>query len=218
MISILKRLVFRPQKSRMTANRTIDHIKTALASAGAVSSDFDLNPHFAPADAPPLRPAAVLIPLVETPRGIDVILTKRAATLKHHPGQISFPGGKMDDGDATLIAAALREADEEIGLRADNVDVIGHLPAHTTVTNFSMTPIVGRVRNEFPVVRSEGEVSEVFRVPLSHLADPDKYQIQSRRWRGVWRSYYTVPFGPYYVWGATARVLFGFAERMARCR
>jgi 8-oxo-dGTP pyrophosphatase MutT (NUDIX family) len=200
----------------MTTRDQINRILTALDLSGAGSSDFDLNPDLPPSKAHVLRDAAVLVPLVETTNGIDVVLTKRASNLKHHPGQIAFPGGKRDDGDVSLVATALREADEEIGLRPDNVEILGQLPAHHTVTNFAMTPVVGMVRTDFTITPSTGEVSEVFHVPLTHLMDVGRYQIQSRRWRGVWRSYYTVPFGPYYVWGATARVLYGLAERMNR--
>jgi len=191
---------------------------SALELSSAGSSDFDLNPDLPQSGDIELRAAAVLLPLIATPRGIEVILTKRASHLKHHPGQIAFPGGKKDAEDPSLVATALREAQEEIALRPDAVDVLGKLPAHRTVTNFEMTPIIGSIKGKIAISPSEGEVSEVFQVPLSHLATTSNYQVQSRRWRGVWRSYYAVPYGPYYIWGATARVLFGLADRMSRCR
>lgn len=176
------------------------------------SSDFDLNKNVVLPPDRVLREAAVLIPIIETSRGAELILTKRASHLKHHPGQIAFPGGKRDETDASLVATALREADEEIGLKAKNVEVLGEIPTHETVTGFRMTPVFGLVRAEFAPTPEAGEVAEVFRVPLTHVLDPANYSIQGRRWRGVQRYYYTVPFGPYYIWGATARILRRVAE------
>jgi 8-oxo-dGTP pyrophosphatase MutT (NUDIX family) len=183
----------------------------ALADSGSASSDFDLNKSFKPAGLTQ-TPAAVLVairPVLET-----VILTKRSARLKHHPGQIAFAGGKQDPTDATLTDAALREAHEEIGLPYGIVDVIGALPTHQTVTGYQMTPIVGMLTADYDPTPEEGEVSEVFEVPLAHLIDPANYRIEGRHWRGQRREYYTVPFGPYYIWGATARILRGLADRM----
>lgn len=182
------------------------------------SSDFDLNPEVKaswPTDRV-LRPAAVLVPLVQTRGQMNVILTKRASHLKHHPGQIAFPGGKVDDSDPNEIAAALREAEEEIALDRNNVEVLGTMPFHETVTSFTITPIVGRVKEVFTPVPETGEVAEVFEVPLAYLADPNNYIIEGRFWGGVHRKYYTIPFGPYYIWGATARILRGFAERLSK--
>jgi 8-oxo-dGTP pyrophosphatase MutT (NUDIX family) len=198
---------------------TIENINAMLArGADNGSSDFDLNPEIMASwpDMKNLRPAAVLIPLIERAHGLNVILTKRASHLKHHPGQIAFPGGKVDAGDADETAAALREAHEEIGLPPDNVEVLGHLPFHETVTHFQITPILGRVKNHFTPTPEPGEVAEVFEVPLAHLTDPVNYIIEGRYWGGAKRLYYVVPYGPYYIWGATARMLRGFAERLAR--
>lgn len=187
----------------------------ALALDSGASSDFDLNPDTVLPEGRKLRPAGVLIGLLERPGGVQVILTKRSSALKHHPGQIAFPGGKQDDGDADVIAAALREAREEIGLMPDNVQVLGTLPPHETVTGFMVTPVVARVLADFVPVPEPGEVAEVFEVPLDHLMDVGKFSVQSRRWRGTRRHYFTVPWGPYYVWGATARILRGLAERVS---
>ncbi len=144
-----------------------------------------------------------------------MILTKRSASLSQHPGQIAFPGGKVEPQDAGPGAAALREAWEETGLPPETVEVLGELPGHETVTGYSMTPVLGLVHGR-PALRPEaGEVAEIFEVPLSHLADPAAYSLQSRMWRGTERRYYTVPWGPYYIWGATARILRALAERMA---
>ncbi|WP_338055464.1 CoA pyrophosphatase [Shimia biformata] len=188
----------------------------ALQRDGGASSDFDLNPDVKLPEGRKLRPAGVLVPIQIVDDVPHVILTKRASHLKHHPGQIAFPGGKQDDGDADVIAAALREAREEIGLPTGNVDVLGTLPTHETVTSFTVTPVLGRVRQAFDIVPEPGEVEEVFHVPLSHVTNPARFSIQSRRWMGQRRHYFTVPFGPYYIWGATARILRGLAERLPR--
>lgn len=196
---------------------TIEHVSRVLKyQADAVSSDFDLNPQVITSWPAPLamRPAAVLVPLVEGRQGLNVILTKRASHLKHHPGQIAFPGGKVDEGDADETDAALREASEEIGLDRANVDILGIMPFHETVTHFRITPVVGKVLERFEPTPEEGEVAEVFEVPLSYIVDPSNYLVESRFWAGSRRYYYTVPYGPYYIWGATARILRGFSDRL----
>lgn len=184
----------------------------ALSHQGSVSSDFDLNPDTAAPDCR-LTPAGVLVGISAARE--TVVLTKRSARLKHHPGQIAFPGGRQDPTDASPIAAALREAQEEIGLPPDLVDVLGMLPAHQTVTNYHVTPVLGLIRSDFDIRPEAGEVSEVFEVPLAHLQARARYRVEGRHWQGRRRQYYVVPFGPYYIWGATARMLFALAERMA---
>ena len=189
-------------------------LRAALAKTGASSSDFDLNPDTVLPAGRKLRPAGVLVPFIMGRDGLEIILTKRASGLKHHPGQIAFPGGKQDEGDADVTAAALREAHEEIGLPPATVEVFGTLPTHETVTGFTVTPVLGRVTAPFDAIPEPGEVDEVFHVPLAHVSDPARFSVQSRRWLGQRRYYYAVPFGPYYIWGATARILRGLAERM----
>lgn len=186
----------------------------ALARPGRPSSDYDLARGLKPAGKP-LRAAGVLVAFQDGPRGPEVVLTKRSSRLKHHPGQIAFPGGKVDPGDADAIAAALREAEEEVGLDRRDVEILGVMPPHETVTGFVVTPVLGRIRAAFTPVPEAGEVAEVFRVPLSHLADPARYRIEQRQWLGVTRPYWVVPYGPYYIWGATARMLKALADRMA---
>ncbi|MBA84104.1 CoA pyrophosphatase [Thalassobius sp. S69A] len=189
-------------------------IKQALTRPSSSSSDFDLNPDFKLPAGRKLRPAGVLAAFVDIKQEPHLILTKRASHLKHHPGQIAFPGGKQDDTDVDVVAAALREAHEEVGLHPRSVEVLGTLPAHETVTSFTVTPVLARVTGAFDPVPEPGEVDEIFYVPLSHVTDPRRYSIQGRRWRGVRRHYYTVAYGPYYIWGATARILRGLADRM----
>ena len=183
----------------------------ALSAAGSASSDFDLNKDVQRPDVR-LTPAAVLIAIhAETEM---LILTKRSARLKHHPGQIAFPGGKQDPTDPTPTDAALREAHEEIGLPRGMVNVLGTLPSHQTVTGFQVTPVLAIVSGRFDPTPEAGEVSEVFQVPLSHVTDPAMFRVEGRHWQGRKRLYYTVPYGPYYIWGATARILRALAERM----
>jgi 8-oxo-dGTP pyrophosphatase MutT (NUDIX family) len=189
-------------------------LRAALARPAGPSSDFDLNPGIRPPADKPLRPAAVLVPVWLRPEGAGLILTKRASHLKHHPGQIAFPGGKVDATDASPEAAALREAHEEIGLRQDRVSILGTLPVHETVTGFAITPFVGLIEGAFEATPEMGEVEEVFFVPLCHVLTPARFAVERRRWMGVWRRYYAVPYGPYYIWGATARILRGLAERV----
>lgn len=187
---------------------------TALARPGQPSSDFDLNPE---AQLPPgrrLRSAGVLIAVNLCRARPTVLLTKRASSLKHHPGQIAFPGGKQDDIDTDVTAAALREAEEEIGLPRGLPRILGQMPAHETVTGFSVTPVLALVEEAFDPRPEPGEVEEIFEVPLEHVLAPENYLIESRRWRGARRYYFTVPYGPYYIWGATARMLRALAARM----
>ena len=181
---------------------------------GAPSSDFDLNKSVVlPADRR-LRDAAVLVAVRERAGVAELVLTKRSSRLKHHPGQIAFPGGKVDETDLGFEAAAVREAEEEIALSRGNVELLGTMPPHETVTGFSVTPVLGWIKRDFSPIPEAGEVAEVFFVPLAHVLDRRQFVIESRHWRGQRRSYYAVPWGPYYIWGATARILRALADRM----
>jgi 8-oxo-dGTP pyrophosphatase MutT (NUDIX family) len=193
-------------------NDPLNVLRAALNRPAPASSDFDLNPGTVLPEGRILKPAAVLI-AVDLARGdARLWLTKRSSALQHHPGQIAFPGGKVDATDDGVVAAALRESHEEIGLDPVLVDVLGTLPAHETVTGYTITPVLGIVRRAFTPRPEPGEVDEAFAVPLDHVLNPALYSVQSRRWRGQRRHYYTVPYGPYYIWGATARMLRALAE------
>ena len=203
------RLNFLKKMIQLQAN-----ILRALGRPAAASSDFDLNPGLV-GRVGPMREAGVLVPLIERPSGMHVVLTKRAAHLAVHPGQIAFPGGKRDVEDVNIAATALREAHEETGLNPKLVHVLGHLPVHETVTGFKVTPTIGWVSQPWQIVAALGEVSEIFEVPLCHVLQLRNFQVQTRIWNGQNRAYYSVPYGPYYIWGATARILRGFAEQMS---
>ncbi len=192
----------------------LTRITAALRAPSSGTSDFDLNPAARPTGAFDLRPASVLVPLVERGCGLNVILTRRAAHLRHHPGQIAFPGGRQDPTDATPLDAALREAREEIGLAREQVTVLGGFDTHETVTRFSVTPFVGLVDADFTPVIDRAEVEEVFEAPLAFVLDPDNRQTHRRAWPGGWRCYQAIPYGPYYIWGATARMLISLGDRM----
>ncbi len=189
-----------------------NRLRRALRRGACPSSDFDLNPDMTLPPNRRLRPAGVLVPiLIDGPRA-RLLLTKRSSALRHHPGQIAFPGGKQDDADKDAVAAALREAQEEVGLDPGIVEILGTLPSHETVTGFDVTPVLGVIRKGFRPVPEAGEVEEVFEVPLEHVLDRENFSVQARRWRGALRRYYAVPYGPYYIWGATARILRSLAD------
>jgi len=161
----------------------------------------------------PVRPAAVLIPVVDHPKP-TVLLTQRAAHLNEHAGQISFPGGKIDATDASPLHAALREAEEEIGLPREFVDPIGYLDVYGTGFGFRILPTVARVRPGFKLRINHSEVDDAFEVPLAFLMDPANHQVHSKDFRGMERSYYAMPFAERYIWGATAGILRVLYERI----
>ena len=163
-----------------------------------------------------LYPASVLVPLQFENSMWQVILTRRSMSMKKHSGQISFPGGKFEDDDKSLDTTALREAFEEIGLKSENVCLWGSLPAHETVTGFRVFPFIGIVKGYKTQINSTAEVSEVFKVPLEFLLDGRNYSEHFFIWNGEKRSYLAVPYGPYYIWGATARILYNFSEKFSR--
>jgi 8-oxo-dGTP pyrophosphatase MutT (NUDIX family) len=183
------------------------------ATARSERGDHDLNPDARPAGA--LKPAAVLVPVVTRADALTVVLTRRTEHLAHHPGQISFPGGHIDAVDASPEAAALREADEEIGLPAHQVELIGRLDTYVTRTGFDVTPIVGLVDPAFTARPDPHEVAEVFEVPLGFFLDPTNHERHTRLVGGVERYFYAMPYGDYFIWGATAGMLVNLYQRLA---
>jgi len=172
--------------------------------------DHDLNPVFDPAlydPGRPLRDAAVLVPIVDRPEGLTVLLTRRSPHLPDHAGQISFPGGGIDPGDIDAEAAALRETEEEIGLARRHVTLIGRLDTYIVRTGFSVVPVVGLLRPPFELRAEAGEVDEIFEVPLPFFLEPASRLLHSRMFRGAERFFYAYPYGDYYIWGATAGIL-----------
>ncbi len=158
------------------------------------------------------RPAAVLVPLVKRDDGLHVILTRRTDHLSDHAGQISFPGGRQEEEDATLEETALRETEEEIGLSRRHINLIGRIDDYYTVTGYQVTPIIGLITPPFDLVPDDHEVAEVFEVPLTFILDPNNQKLQSVTFEGTRRRYFAIPYREYYIWGATAGMLVNFSE------
>jgi 8-oxo-dGTP pyrophosphatase MutT (NUDIX family) len=185
-----------------------------LAATPGLRGDHSLNPGALPPRAG-LTGAAVLVPLVDHPIGLTVLLTQRTAHLSDHAGQISFPGGRIEPSDAHPVAAALREAEEEVGLPASHVDIVGRLDTYVTGTGFEVVPVVALVRPPYPLRPDPFEVAEVFEVPLDFLVDPANLQRGSREWKGTTRCFFALPYENRYIWGATAGMLVNLAEVLA---
>ncbi len=180
---------------------------------GPAAGDQVLNPGLL-VDGPEFRDAAVLVPLVAHESGLTVLLTLRTPSLAVHAGQIAFPGGKIDPSDDGPAAAALREANEEIGLDPAAVSVVGYLDRYLTGTGYRITPVVGRVAPDPVLALNPEEVQEAFEVPLAFLMDPGNHNRGSRTFRGRQRQFYEMPFEGRYIWGITAGIIRGLYERM----
>lgn len=178
--------------------------------------DFDLNPRMRDEQAPSkvLRPAAVLIPIVERAQGLSVLFTRRADHLARHAGQVSFPGGRIGEDDDDAIAAALRETEEEVGLPRSFVDVRGELDRYETGTGFAIQPFVGLVREGFELRIDASEVAEAFEVPFAFLMDRANHKQETAHWQGRERRYYAMQYERHYIWGATAGILVNLYERL----
>ncbi|HUA51807.1 MAG TPA: CoA pyrophosphatase [Candidatus Sulfotelmatobacter sp.] len=162
---------------------------------------------------PPLKPAAVLVPIVEHADALTVLLTKRTDHLADHAGQVSFPGGRIEPEDPDPERAALREAHEEVGLPADRVELVGRLDIYRTRTGFEVVPVVGLVRPPLDDLKPDPyEVAEVFEVPLSFILDPINHELHTRELRGMTRTFYVLPYQGRYIWGATAGMLVNLAQ------
>ena len=155
----------------------------------------------------------MLVPIVERAEPM-VLLTLRTAHLKNHAGQISFPGGKIEPGDASPSAAALREAEEEIGLDRRFVEPIGYLDLYLTTRGYRIVPTLARVTGDFRLHLNRDEVDDAFEVPLAFLMAPENHELHSRDWNGMTRTFYAMPFGERYIWGVTAGILRNLYERI----
>lgn len=162
--------------------------------------------------------AAVLIPLIDRGDDLNVLLTLRADDLKHHPGQISFPGGSVEPGDRDSIAAALRETEEEIGLRREFIEIVGVLPDHVVITGYRVTPVVGLVRPGFELVLDPTEVAGTFEVPLRHLLDPATHARRRYQLGDEEIETFDLPWGSFNIWGATAGMLLTLREVLGGSR
>ncbi|MFZ2267170.1 MAG: CoA pyrophosphatase [Azonexus sp.] len=161
-----------------------------------------------------LTPAAVLFPIVLREAGQTVLLTQRTAHLRDHAGQISFPGGRVEDEDASPVHTALRETEEEIGLAREYIEILGFLPEYRTGTGFRVTPVVGLVQPPFTLALDPFEVAEAFEVPLDFLLDPANHQEHSLHYRGALRHFFAMPYGDYFIWGATAGMIRSLTARL----
>ena len=165
------------------------------------------------AEVRPIRPAAVLVPVVDHTEP-TVLLTQRSAHLPDHPGQVSFPGGKIDQSDAHPLDSALREAEEEIGLERGHVEPLGYLDLYMTTLGYRIVPVIARVKPGFALTLNTSEVDATFEVPLAFLMDQANVQRHSRDWQGMTRHYYAITFGERYIWGVTAGILRNLHDRI----
>jgi 8-oxo-dGTP pyrophosphatase MutT (NUDIX family) len=178
------------------------HFAAASAPLASVYGDEGVRP-----EASELKPASVLVPIVNRDDGLTMLFTRRAAHLKDHSGQVSFPGGRVAAGDASPEATALREAHEEIGLEPGRVELLGRMPEYHTRTGFRITPVIGVLTPPLELTPDPNEVEEIFEVPLAFLLDPANHQRQSREWQGELRWFFAMPYQGHYIWGATAGML-----------
>ena len=186
------------------------------ASMTPARGDHDADPIMKKiAEVRPIRPAAVLVPIVDHPEP-TVLLTQRAQHLPDHPGQVSFPGGKIDKGDVDPRASALRETEEEIGLDRTHIEPLGYLDLYMTTLGYRIVPVIARVKPGFSLKLNVSEVDATFEVPLSFLMDQNNVQRHSREWQGMTRHYYAFTFGERYIWGVTAGILRNLHERIYR--
>lgn len=193
----------------------IDRLQAALMKPAAFSpgGDWDLHPDPLRKTPTDLTPAAVLIAVTREAEP-QLLLTRRRADLRRHPGQIAFPGGRIDPGDADDVAAALREAEEEVALARHDVQVLGRLDRYETGTGFAITPVVGLMPAGLAFTPQASEVADVFLVPFAHVMDPANHQIRSSEWQGQTRRFYVIRHGDHEIWGATAGILVNLARRI----
>ncbi len=188
--------------------------KASSPDRSPVTGDYDLAPelrrnllHTSGSATRKLRRAAVLMPLIEHGSGMTVLLTQRTDHLPDHAGQIAFPGGRVEKSDKDIIDTALRETEEEVGIARQYIDVAGFLGDYETGTGFRVSPVVGFIQPGFKMTPDPYEVAGTFEVPLDFLMNPANHQLHKRIWNGVERQFYAMPYGDYYIWGATAGMI-----------
>ena len=206
---------FRQRAARGLATEPSDAVFDPRTGQAWGRGDWDLNPELLAdfAAMAPARPAAVLVPVIAH-REATVLLTQRPDAMRQHAGQISFPGGKVEPDDADAIAAALREAEEEIGLDRRFVEPLGFLDGYRTGTGFNIVPVVALVQPGFELKLDPSEVADAFEVPLRFLMDETNHQKHARPWKGRDRHYYAMPYGDRYIWGATAGMIKNLHQRL----
>ncbi len=165
-----------------------------------------------------LRDAAVMIGLIERANGWQVLLTKRTESMSNHAGQVAFPGGRIDPGDANVFAAGLRELEEEVGIAMQDVRIIGALDRFVTISNYTVTPILAIIQGSAQATPQEAEVAEIFEAPLAMFADPEKRQRETRMWRGKLRSSIVFDYQEKRIWGATASIMVRLMQRIEQAR
>lgn len=181
-------------------------------AAAVPRGDADLDPRLAPMGT--LVPAAVLIPIIDRPSGLTVLFTRRTDHLPDHPGQVSFPGGRIEVQDADAVAAALRETEEEVGLVPGRIRVLGRLDEWVTGTGFAIVPVVGLVTPPFDLALAPDEVAEAFEVPLAFILDPANHEHHARLRDGRPRNFRAITYGKHFIWGATAGILINLCRRL----
>ena len=186
---------------------------------GAMTGSAEATPAWIAVGPEPGRPvkfvdAAVLVPLIDRPEGLTVLLTRRAADMTSHPGQISFPGGRFQASDTSPEDTALRETEEEIGLPRAAVQILGRLNSRETGSGFRVVPVVGLIKPPFTLVPDPREVAGIFEVPLDFVMEPANHRLELRTQNGVEREFYVMPYNEYHVWGLTARLLHNLAEHL----
>ena len=190
-----------------------DRLREAFRSGAARAPVLLQGDVMESAEAGEAMPAAVLVAVVDRPVP-TIILTERPMTMRKHPGQISFPGGRIDPGDAGPVEAALREAEEEIGLPPDRVEVIGIADRYVTITGFEVVPVIGVIPPGLPLAPHPSEVASMFEAPLDHLLDPRRHQVRSAEYKGVERTYFEIEWEDRRIWGATAAMLVNLSRRL----